>query len=174
MLCKTFLHTLVFEEASSPLFLTYCRIDIFGVFRKSFSGKFQIVCGFWNPANPAFRMYGEGKGLATTSQYCQSCFAVRFPEKGMRAGKNKSQNFIGCPILSHLVLPPPPCPPGALRAQGTHTWAPSWGQGAPARGLTQLAEGRPRPSMLNAVNVSEGTDFGQKKKLKPWVYWFMV
>ena len=25
-----------------------------------------------------------------------------------------------------------------------------------------------------AVSVSEGTDFGQKKKLKPWVYWFMV
>ena len=23
-------------------------------------------------------------------------------------------------------------------------------------------------------SVSEGTDFGQKKKLKPWVYWFMV
>ena len=58
MLCKTFLHTLVFEEASSPLFLTYCRIDIFRVLRQSFCGKFQIVCGFWNPANPAFRMYG--------------------------------------------------------------------------------------------------------------------
>ena len=23
-------------------------------------------------------------------------------------------------------------------------------------------------------SVSEGTDFGQKKNLKPWVYWFMV
>ena len=29
MLYKTFLHTLVFKDASSPLFLTYCRIDIF-------------------------------------------------------------------------------------------------------------------------------------------------
>ena len=58
MLCKTFLHTLVFEETSSPLFLTYCRIDIFCILRKSFCGKFQIVCGFYNPANPAFRMYG--------------------------------------------------------------------------------------------------------------------
>ena len=59
MLCKTFLHTLVFEDASSPLFLTYCRIDIFRVLRQSFCGKFQIVCGFWNPANPAFRMYDQ-------------------------------------------------------------------------------------------------------------------
>ena len=59
MLCKTFLHTLVFEDASSPLFLTYCRIDIFRVLRQSFCGKFQIVCGFWNPANPVFRMYGH-------------------------------------------------------------------------------------------------------------------
>ena len=25
-----------------------------------------------------------------------------------------------------------------------------------------------------SVSVSEGTDFGHKKKLKPWVYWFMV
>ena len=59
MLCKTFLHTLVFKDASSPLFLTYCRIDIFRVLRQSFCGKFQIVCGFWNPANPAFRMYAN-------------------------------------------------------------------------------------------------------------------
>ena len=29
MLCKTFLHTLVFEDASSPLFLTYCRFFFF-------------------------------------------------------------------------------------------------------------------------------------------------
>ena len=57
MLCKTFLHTLVFKVVSSPLFLTYCRIDIFRVLRQSFCGKFQIVCGFWNPANPVFRMY---------------------------------------------------------------------------------------------------------------------
>ena len=57
MLCKTFLHTLVFEDASSPLFLTYCKIDIFRARRQSFCGKFQIVCGFWNPANPTFRMY---------------------------------------------------------------------------------------------------------------------
>jgi len=60
MLCKTFLHTLLFEDASSLLFLTYCRIDIFRVLRQSFCGKFQIACGFWNPANPAFRMYGGG------------------------------------------------------------------------------------------------------------------
>ena len=26
-------------------------------FAQSFCGKFQIVCGFWNSANPAFRMY---------------------------------------------------------------------------------------------------------------------
>ena len=25
-----------------------------------------------------------------------------------------------------------------------------------------------------AVSVSEGTDFGQKKNLNQWVYWFMV
>ena len=34
-----------------------CRIDSFRVLRQSFCGKFQIVCGFWNPANPTFRMY---------------------------------------------------------------------------------------------------------------------
>ena len=34
-----------------------CRIDSFRVLRQSFYGKFQIVCGFWNPANPTFRMY---------------------------------------------------------------------------------------------------------------------
>ena len=61
--CKTFLHTLVFEDASSPLFLTFCIIHIFRVLRQSFCGKFQIVCGFWNPANPVFRMYEE-KGRA--------------------------------------------------------------------------------------------------------------
>ena len=43
----------------SPLFVTYCRIDIFRVLGQSFCGKFKIVCGFWNPANPAFRMYGR-------------------------------------------------------------------------------------------------------------------
>ena len=59
MLCKTFLHTLVFADASSHSFLTFCRIDILRVLRQSFYGKFQILCGFWNPANPAFRMYGS-------------------------------------------------------------------------------------------------------------------
>ena len=61
MLCKTFLHTLVFQDASSPLFLKYCIIDIFRFLRQSFCGKFKIVCGFWNPANPAFRMYGKDR-----------------------------------------------------------------------------------------------------------------
>ena len=35
---------------------------------------------------------------------------------------------------------------------------------------TPILQGRPR--VLGSV--SEGTDFGQKKKLKPRVYWFMV
>ena len=48
------------------LSLTYCRIGIFRALRQSFCGKFQIVCGFWNPANPAFRMNVDGIGLQCT------------------------------------------------------------------------------------------------------------
>ena len=82
MLCKTFLHTLVFEDASSPLFLAYCRIDIFRVLRQFFCRKFQIVCGFWNPANPAFRMYGH--------------FLFNDPSNQLGAGP-----FQICPLTSH-------------------------------------------------------------------------
>ena len=62
--CKTFLQTLVCEDASPP-----CRIDIFRVLRQSFCGKFQIVCGFWNPANPAFRMYELSLPLPNISKH---------------------------------------------------------------------------------------------------------
>ena len=75
MLCKTFLHTLVFEDASSPLFLTYCRIDIFRVLRQSFCGKFQIVCGFWNPANPVFRMYADNLLIALASALLKKAYS---------------------------------------------------------------------------------------------------
>ena len=51
----------------SHLFLTYCRIDILRVLRQSFYGKFQILCGFWNPANPAFRMYDFKTDLFSSS-----------------------------------------------------------------------------------------------------------
>ena len=57
MLCMTFLHSLVFEVASSPLFLTYCKIDFFRVLRQSFCGKLQIFCRVWTPGTLAFRMY---------------------------------------------------------------------------------------------------------------------
>ena len=62
--CKTFLQTLVCEDASPP-----CRIDIFRVLRQSFCGKFQIVCGFWNPANPTFRMYAYTLSIGLTSPH---------------------------------------------------------------------------------------------------------
>ena len=77
MLCKTFLHTLVFEDASSPFFLTYCRIYIFRVLREFFCGKFQIVCGFWNPANPAFRMYAVSPPITIwTCRYTSPTYAA--------------------------------------------------------------------------------------------------
>ena len=79
MLCKTFLHTLVFEDASSPFFLTYCRIDIFRVLRQSFCGKFQIVCGVWTPATPAFRMYGYINQMLTLVMII--CWLTMFPKK---------------------------------------------------------------------------------------------
>ena len=52
--------------AAMALYL-YCRIDSFRVLRQSFCGKFQIVCGFWKPAKPAFRMY-------TGAIFCISVF----------------------------------------------------------------------------------------------------
>ena len=78
MLCKTFLHTLVFQDASSPLFLKYCIIDIFRFLRQSFCGKFKIVCGFWNPANPAFRMYDLIAG-----EYLENSPTYQSPIKSM-------------------------------------------------------------------------------------------
>ena len=35
-----------------------CKLDSFRVPRQSLCGKFQIICGFFHPANPTFRMYG--------------------------------------------------------------------------------------------------------------------
>ena len=55
-------------------FYTHCRIDSFCVLRQSFCGKFKIFCGFRNPQNPLFRMYGGWPtgGLATDGSQASS------------------------------------------------------------------------------------------------------
>ena len=89
--------TLVFEDASSPLFLTHCQIDIFRVLRQSVCGKFQIVCGFWTPTNPPLRMYVPGRD-------------GRYPVCGQVSDK---------PAASPPPLqPPPPSPHWTRRSTG--------------------------------------------------------
>ena len=46
-----------------PKPLGHHRIDSFRVLRQSFCGTFQIVCGFWKPAKPAFRMYANSRSV---------------------------------------------------------------------------------------------------------------
>ena len=38
-------------------FISDWSIDSFRVLKHSFCGKLKIVCGFWKPAKPAFRVY---------------------------------------------------------------------------------------------------------------------
>ena len=46
--CKTFQHTLVFEDASWPFFfITHCRVDSLRVLRQSFCGKFTVFIGIF-------------------------------------------------------------------------------------------------------------------------------
>ena len=44
-------------DGPSPLFITHFRIYICRVLRQSFCRKFKIFCIFWNPRNPACRIY---------------------------------------------------------------------------------------------------------------------
>ena len=124
MLCKTFLHTLVFEDASSPLFLTYCRIDIFRVLRQSFCGKFQIVCGFWNPANPAFRMY---ENLTMVSNHSIVRPMVKNHPKPLKSivawPKNDKKQLISMVAPNHSIQWLC-CPEQSLNfCKGTKNWA---------------------------------------------------
>ena len=65
-------------SSKMPLHLS-CRIDSFRVLRQSFCGKFQIVCGVWTPATPAFRMYGYINQMLTLVMII--CWLTMFPKK---------------------------------------------------------------------------------------------
>ena len=93
MLCRTFLHTLVFADASSHSFLTFCRIDILRVLRQSFCGKFQIVCGVRTTRSLAFRMYATDQVSASSTGYRSWASARDDPSEG-RDGPTSDQYIV--------------------------------------------------------------------------------